>query len=262
MNRHAGDKLRLRFVGDEIIGGAQLLQIRLLSRGWIHNAADAFGFCETHRVIDGAKWNLELHHDGVCFRKKRGGGIDVLRRKGVVRAFYYDDAILAVGINKNWGDAACYTFCDAHLACVDALRFKVFYCGGAEQVAANFRDHRNRRAGQSSSDSLIGALAAKAQVKFFAEDGFARPRKHVIERGEVHVGAAYDCNEGLLRHPRSSGVVRSRFQRTKSIRSLKRNVIHPSACGSARGLYRNSGRKQKGANLQSASRKPDRSWVD
>src|SRR5229473_3162870 len=69
---------------------------------------------------------------------------------------------------------------------------------------------------KTRGDRLIGSFAAKTKVKFLAEDRLARPRKHVIERGEIHVGAAHHGNEGLLGH---------RFASDDSARGLYRNSI-------------------------------------
>src|SRR5579859_6146974 len=203
MDGHSGDNFRFSFIGDEIIDAAQLLKVDLLSRRWVHNAADAFRLREANGVIDGIERDFELHDDGVRFEQERGRGIDVFGRKRIVRAFDDNDAILAAGFDEDGSDAARYSFGDAHVGCVDALRLKIPDGCRAEEVAADLCDHGDGRSEEHTSEGLVGTLAAKAEVEFFAEDGFAGAGKYVIERGEVHVGAAYHGNEGLLRHVRS-----------------------------------------------------------
>ncbi len=135
-----------------------------------------------------------------ALRRSGSGGIDVFWGEGVVCAFDNDNAILAAWFDENWRDAAGDSFGDADVAGVDALRLKIFDGGGAEEIAADFCDHGDGRAAEPRGYGLVGAFAAKAQVEFFAEDGFAGAREDVVESGEVHVGAAYNGDEGLFRH--------------------------------------------------------------
>jgi hypothetical protein len=141
-----------------------------------------------------------LHHDGIGLAQKRGGGIDVFGRERVVRAFYDDDAILAAGLDEDWRDAAGDSFRDADVAGVDALRLEIFDGGRAEEIAADFCNHGDGRAAEPRGYSLICSFAAEAEIEFFAEDGFAGAREDVVESGEVHVGAAYNGDEGLFGH--------------------------------------------------------------
>ncbi len=138
-------------------------------------------------------------------------------REEIVRAFDNDDAILAARLDEDGSDAARNSFRDADVARVNSLGLKIFDGCGAEEIAADFRDHGYRGAAQASGDRLVCAFAAEAEVEFFAEDGFARARKDVIECCEVHIGAAYDRNERLLRHFSSCG------SRANYIGSLRRS---------------------------------------
>src|SRR4029077_6220103 len=105
-----------------------------------------------------------------------------------------------------------------HVLRINSLRFEILNRGGAEQVASHFCHHAHVCTAQACRNGLIGPFAAKTKIEFLAENRLSRPRKHVIERREIHVGAADYGNEGLLGH-------------------------HFASDDSARGLYRNSVRK-------------------
>jgi hypothetical protein len=47
---------------------------------------------------------------------------------------------------------------------------------------------------------LIGAFAAEAKVELLAKDGFAWPRKNIVERGQVHVRTANNRDKRLFDH--------------------------------------------------------------
>ena len=177
-----------------------MLEVHWLGRGGIYDAADAFGFGEADGVINSVKRDFKLHDDGVGFAQKGSGGIDVFRGEGVICALHDDDPILAAGFDENRGDATGDSFGDADVARVDALGLEILDGGRAEEVAAHFCDHGYRRAAQTRGDCLVRAFAAKAEIEFFAEDGFAGAGEDVVESGEVHVGAAYDGDEGLFGH--------------------------------------------------------------
>src|SRR5208283_5019009 len=55
-----GDDFGLRFIGNEIVGGRQLLQIDLLSGSRIDDAADAVSARELHSVVDRVDGDFEL----------------------------------------------------------------------------------------------------------------------------------------------------------------------------------------------------------
>ncbi len=189
-----------------------MLEVYLLRWRGIYDAADAFGFGEADGVIDGAERNFELHHDGVGFAEQRSGGIDVFGGERIVRAFDDDDAVLATGLDKDWCDAAGDSFRDADMAGVNALRLEIFDGSGTEEVAADFGDHGDIRPAEACGDGLVGAFAAKAQVEFFAEDGFAWAGEDVVKGGEVNVGAAYYGDEGLFGHVADYSCVRALWE--------------------------------------------------
>ena len=156
-------------------------------------------------MADGAEGNLKLHDDGVCLAEQGRGGIHIFRCKRVVCALHDDDAILATGIHKDRGDAAGNAGGDAHVSRVNALRFKIPNRCGPEKIAPYFCHHAHVRAAETRRNRLVGAFAAEAEIELPAEDGFPRPREHIMERGKVHVSAAHNCNKGRLGHHFASG---------------------------------------------------------
>jgi hypothetical protein len=62
---------------------------------------------------------------------------------------------------------------------------------------------------------LIRTFAAESEIELLAEDGFARAGKHVVECGEVHVGAAHNGNQRWLGH-------RYSFSFCSAVRALTR----------------------------------------
>ena len=132
MHRHSRDRFCFAFIGNEIIRGANSLEINWLCRSGIHDAADAIGFGEFHGVVDGAQRNLKLHDDGFCLTEQGRGGIHIFGRKRVVCTLHDNDAILTARIHKDRSDPAGNALGDAHVGRVNSLRFKVFDRGGAE----------------------------------------------------------------------------------------------------------------------------------
>src|SRR5438445_683127 len=114
-------------------------------------------------------------------------------------------AILATGIHKDRGDAAGNAGGDAHVSRVNALRFKIPNRCGPEKIAPYFCHHAHVRAAETRRNRLVGAFAAEAEIELPAEDGFPRPREHIMERGKVHVSAAHNGNKGRLGHHFASG---------------------------------------------------------
>ena len=151
-------------------------------------------------MVHGAQWNLKLHDNGVCFAQEWGCGVHIFRRKRIVSAFHNEDAILPARIHKDRRDSTRHALGDAHMRRVDPLRFEVLNRGGTKEIAADFRYHSYSCSAKARRNCLIRALASESKIKFLAKDGFARAREDVIERGQVHVGAAYNRNEGLFGH--------------------------------------------------------------
>src|SRR4029077_5810803 len=135
MDGHSRNDFSLSFVGDEIIDAAQLLEVNVLSGSGVHDAADALRLRKADSVVDSIERDFELHNDGVGFEQECGRGIHVIGRERIVRTFDDNDAILAAGLDKNGSDAARYTFGDADVAGVDALRLKIVDGCRTEEVA-------------------------------------------------------------------------------------------------------------------------------
>ncbi len=204
-NRHPTDDFGLALIWNEIICGGDFLEVNWLSRSGIHDAANTVCFRKPHGVVNGTQGNLELHDDGVRLAQKRRSGIHVLRGKCVICAFDDDDAILPARIHEDGSDATRNAFGDTYVGCVNPLRFEVLDRGRSKEIASDFCHHAHACSAQTRCHRLIGAFSPEAKVELLAEDGLARPREHVIERGEVHVGASYYYDHGFLGRHSASG---------------------------------------------------------
>ena len=112
------------------------------------------------------------------------------------------------------------------------MRFEIPDRGRAEEITSDFRDHAHVRAADARGHCLIGALAAKAEVELFPEDGFARARKYIVERGEVHVGAAHNGNKGWLGHHQSfssGSLFHAKAYEAKTLRTMNQRFAGRSA---------------------------------
>ena len=93
----------------------------------------------------------------------------------VIGAFDHQDPVLAGRIDEDGRDAARrHPLSNKDPRGIDAARREVLDGGLAEQVVADARDHRHARPAKPGGDRLVGALAAVADMKSAAEDGFAR----------------------------------------------------------------------------------------
>src|SRR5215469_1562555 len=83
---------------------------------------------------------------------------------------------------------------------VDSLLAEVLDGCGAEQIAADARDHKNVGTAQARGHSLVRSLAAETKVELLSEDRLSRFGKLIRECGEINIGAANYGNARAFGH--------------------------------------------------------------
>src|ERR1019366_5175006 len=86
VHRHAGERLGLGFIGDQVIGVSHLDEIERLAGRRVQYGADAVGACEAKCVIDGFERDLQLQDDRIGLLKHRRGGVNIGGQQAVIGA--------------------------------------------------------------------------------------------------------------------------------------------------------------------------------
>ena len=101
-----------------------------------------------------------------------------------------DDAVLALSIDRDQGDARRVLIGTSHVLREDALRFERLERAIAERIGAQTRGESDAGARARGSDGLVCSLSAKGLQHVSTEDGFAGKRKGFGSTDEVDVRRA------------------------------------------------------------------------
>jgi len=188
VNRHSRDHFGFTLVGNKIIRIAEFLKVKRLCRSRIDNAANATGFGKLHGVVDSTQRNFELQNDGVCLPQQRRRGIYILGESVSLAPFTTMMRFCPLGSTKI--GATPLETPSAMRTYVTSIPSdsKFLIVAGPKRSFPTFATISHVRPTQTRRNRLIRPLAPKAEIELRAKDGFARPRKHIIEGGQVHIG--------------------------------------------------------------------------
>src|SRR5215471_9381522 len=124
---------------------------------------------EGNGVVDGFERDFKLQHDAIDRLQSFGSGINVDRLECVVGSLHHQNAVLSVGLDKDWGHATGESLNLLHMGCIDVQFLEILDCGRTKQVAADSRDHENIRAAEAGSNRLVRTLAAETKIEFLSE---------------------------------------------------------------------------------------------
>src|SRR4029077_1119803 len=155
---------------------------------------------ETDAVVNGFERDFELENHAVDGLEQVGCGIQVRRLEQIVRAFDHENAVLAVGFNKNRGHTTGDSFNLLDVSGIDPKLLEVLNRRRTEQVATHPGDHEDVSTAQSRSHGLIRALASKAEIELLAKNCFPGLRETITEGGQVNVCASNHRDARTLGH--------------------------------------------------------------